>query len=151
MRFLADHMLGSLARWMRFLGFDCAYPEVLPDKDLIDMAKREERVILTRDKDLARVKDIKALYFESTDLDKQLVHIIDTFHLKIENPFSRCSVCNSKLIEVDKRDVEGKVPKKVFAWRNEFLKCEKCQKYYWQGTHFEEIKDKIEKLERKAP
>ena len=144
-------MLGSLARWLRFLGFDCAYPEVLPDKDLIDMAKKEERVVLTRDKDLAKIKDIKALYVESTDLDEQLIQILDTFDLKIENPLSRCSVCNSVLIDVSKRDVEGKVPEKVFAWRNEFFKCEKCQKYYWQGTHFKGIAEKIKMLERKAP
>lgn len=151
MKFLADHMLGSLARWMRFFGFDCAYPKVLPDKELVDMVKNEERIILTRDKDLAQSKDVEAFYIESTDLDKQIALVLENFNLKITDPFSRCSVCNSVLIKVKKSEVEGKVPEKVFAWQDEFLKCENCQKYYWQGTHFKGIMDKIDKLEGKTP
>jgi uncharacterized protein with PIN domain len=151
MRFLADHMLGSLARWMRFFGFDCSYPEVLPDKEMVDIAKNEGRIILTRDRDLANRKNVKTLYIESTDLEKQLIQVLKTFDLKITDPFTRCSVCNSVLIEVKKAEVEGKVPERVFVWQEEFLMCEHCQKYYWQGTHFRGIKDKLEKLEGKTP
>ncbi len=57
MKFLADNMLGSLARWLRFLGFDTAYPDVLTDKDLKELARQENRVLLTRDKELSKAKE----------------------------------------------------------------------------------------------
>lgn len=151
MRFLADHMLGSLAKWLRFFGFDTAYPKVLPDKELITLAKRENRIVLTRDKDLANVKSIDALFIESTDLEEQLLQVITTFNLKITNEFSRCSLCNSILIEVEKGQVKDKVPEKVYNWQNEYWKCPTCDKYYWQGTHFVGIREKLEKLKRKTP
>jgi len=151
MKFLADHMLGSLAKWLRFFGFDTAYPQVLPDKELITIAKREERIVLTRDKDLANVKGIEALYMESTDLEEQLIEVITRFNLKITNEFSRCSLCNSILINVEKGQVKGKVPEKVYDWQDEYWECPKCKKYYWQGTHFKGIKEKLEKLKRKTP
>ncbi|MEE9152304.1 MAG: Mut7-C RNAse domain-containing protein [Thermoplasmata archaeon] len=150
MKFLADHMHGSLTRWLRFFGFDTAYPQVLPDEKLIAIAKREGRILLTRDKDLARVKGIEALYIESTDLEEQLVQVIARFNLKITKAFSRCSICNSILTKVKKTHVKGKVPEKVYAWQDEFWKCEKCDKYYWQGTHFKGIKDKLDELKRKT-
>ena len=151
MKFLADHMLGSLAKWLRFFGFDTAYPKVLPDKELIALAKREERIVLTRDKDLANVKGIDALYIESTDLEEQLTEVIVRYNLKITKEFSRCSLCNSILIEVEKSQVKGKVPEKVYNWQDEYWECPKCKKYYWQGTHFKGIKEKLEKLKRKTP
>jgi len=132
MKFLADHMLGSLARWLRFFGFDTAYPDVLPDKDL------------------AKVKGLTVLYVDSTNLEEQLTQVIKKFNLKIKDSFSRCSVCNSILIQVDKAAMEGKVPEKVYQWQDKFWKCPKCRKYYWQGTHFQGIKRKLEELERKS-
>ncbi|UCE73658.1 MAG: Mut7-C RNAse domain-containing protein [Methanomassiliicoccales archaeon] len=150
MRFCADHMLGSLARWLRFLGFDTAYPEVLSDKELINLAESEKRVILTRDKELAKKRNIEALYIESTDLEEQLIQVIVGFNLKITDAFSRCSICNSILVPVKKALVKGKVPEKVYAWQNEYWECQKCQKYYWQGTHFQGIKAKLEELKGKT-
>ena len=150
MKFLADHMLGSLARWLRFLGFDTLYPNVLPDKELIAIAERENRIILTRDKDLAKAKGIETLYIKNTDLEEQLIQIITAFDLKITDAFSRCALCNFTLIKVEKAQVEGKVPDKVYEWQNEFWMCQKCNKYYWQGTHFKGIKTKIKALERKS-
>jgi uncharacterized protein with PIN domain len=151
MRFLADHMLGSLAHWLRFLGFDCAYPEVQPDKELRSIAQEEDRILLTRDKDLSRAKDTETLYIISTDLKKQLLQVLTTFDLKIEDAFSRCSLCNSLLSPIEKEKVRGTVPKRVFELQNEFWECKVCQKYYWHGTHYQGIKNKIHELEGKSP
>lgn len=139
-------MLGSLARWLRFFGFDCAYPKVLADRELVAFVRKEERILLTRDKELAQNKDIDSLYIENTDLDMQIAQVFERFQLKVTNPFSRCSICNSQLIEVKKAEVEGKVPEKVFSFQNEFWRCEKCKKYYWHGTHFKGIEKKIREL-----
>ncbi len=150
MKFLADHMLGSLARWLRFFGFDTIYPDVLSDSNLIDLGKREGRTILTRDKELAQIKDVETLYIESVDLEKQLTQVMEKFHLKIEDAFSRCSLCNSMLISVDKFEIKANIPENVFLWQDEFWMCEKCKKYYWQGTHYQKIKERLAKLEGKT-
>jgi hypothetical protein len=143
-------MLGSLARWLRFFGFDTVYPEVLPDKRLIAMAKQEGRTILTRDKELAATNEVDTLYIESVDLEKQLAQVLKKYDLKLDSAFSRCSLCNSILTPVNKSDVEGKVPEKVYFRQNEFWKCRECEKYYWQGTHYQGIKAKIMELKGKT-
>jgi uncharacterized protein with PIN domain len=150
MNFLADHMLGSLARWLRFFGFDTAYPEVQPDAKLIEIAQREGRTILTRDKELASTKEVDTLYIKSVDLEMQLVQVLEKYDLKIDCTFSRCSLCNSILSPVKKSEVKGKVPEKVFLMQNEFWKCQECKKYYWHGTHYKGIKAKIKELEGKT-
>jgi uncharacterized protein with PIN domain len=150
MKFLADHMLGSLARWLRFFGFDCAYPDALSDKELKEIAKKEERILLTRDKELSRAKDITTLYIESTDMEEQLVRVVLEFHLKPTDALSRCSLCNSILEKIEKSEVKGKVPENVFSLQNEFWKCNRCGKYYWKGTHYQGIKKTLEELERKS-
>jgi uncharacterized protein with PIN domain len=151
MKFLADHMLGSLARWLRFFGFDTVYPDVLDDKKLKECAKRENRFLLTRDKDLANARGIEVLYIKSIELEEQLVQVLSEYNLKIESALSRCSLCNNVLISVEKSEVSGKVPERVYEVHNEFLKCEKCSKFYWEGTHFQKIKKKIKELEGKTP
>lgn len=150
MKFLADNMLGSLARWLRFLGFDTTYPVLLSDKDLKELAKQENRVLLTRDKELSKAKDIAVAYIESIDLKEQLVQVITSYDLKIISAFSRCSLCNSKLDPVDKKAVEGKVPAKVFKLQDEYWECQKCKKFYWKGTHYQGIKKMLGELEGKT-
>lgn len=146
MNFLADHMLGKLARWLRFLGFDTVYPEVLPDDALIELAKREKRILLTRDKGLADTKEVQALYITSEDVNEQIVQVMQEFKLIPNDILSRCSLCNTLLIEVSKEDMEGKVPEKVYEMQERFWSCKGCGKYYWPGTHYENILKKLHML-----
>jgi uncharacterized protein with PIN domain len=150
MRFIADHMLGSLARWLRFLGFDTAYPDVLSDKELAQLAEKDDRILLTRDKELAGTKRVSALYIHSTDTEEQLNQVITTYDLEIENELSRCSLCNTILESVAKENVKEKVPERVFEIQNEFWECRQCKKYYWPGTHYKNIKNKLEELKGKT-
>jgi uncharacterized protein with PIN domain len=135
---------------LRFLGFDTDYPDALPDREMKVLAKKEDRILLTRDKELAGAKDITTLYIESTDLEEQLVQVVMEFNLKITDALSRCSLCNSILQTIEKSKVEGKVPENVYSIRNEFWECKQCSKYYWKGTHYEGIKRTLEELERKS-
>ena len=67
MKFLADSMLGKLARWLRMLGHDVTYNVELDDNVLLEVAKKENRVLLTRDLELyqrAIDKDLDAFYVE---------------------------------------------------------------------------------------
>jgi len=47
-RFLADDMVGKLARWLRIMGFNVASAGRVNDNDLVRRALREDRVLLTR-------------------------------------------------------------------------------------------------------
>jgi uncharacterized protein with PIN domain len=146
MFFLADKMLGKLARWLRFLGFDTSYPEVLSDKELIELAKRENRILLTRDKEVSETNKVQTLYIKSEDVEDQIQQILQDLNLKPKSVLSRCSLCNTPLEEVSKNSVEGKVPEKVFEVQDKFWFCNRCKKFYWPGTHYENILKKIEKF-----
>ena len=50
-RFIADAMLGRLARWLRTLGYDTAYDDRIADADLVRRSLTEGRHLLTRDRD----------------------------------------------------------------------------------------------------
>src|SRR3970040_1924936 len=109
MRFLCDHMLGTLAKWLRFLGYDTLYPGPLDDGELKALAERETRVLLTRDKQLSgRVSD--SLYVDSDDLDAQFAQVVRAFSLNSESAMSRCSVCNELIEWVPKERAKGRVP-----------------------------------------
>lgn len=146
MKFICDHMLGTLARWLRLLGFDVLYPGPIPDKEIEAIATEEGRTILTRDKELASTKKAQVLYIPTDDLETQLKFTFSELKLKITDPMSRCSLCNCPVEKVDKSRVEENVPKKVFERQEEFWYCPECKKYYWQGSHWERIKRTIEKI-----
>lgn len=146
--FLSDHMLGTLARWLRLLGFDTAYPEPPQDDDaLLDRMDTEGRILLTRDRDLADRGGSRALYVASDDLDVQVLSVLRAFNLSPADPLSRCSLCNAPLEEADKGSVEGEVPVGVFESQERFWRCRSCGQIYWQGSHWERIGRKISAYE----
>lgn len=145
MKFLADHMLGKLAKYLRFLGYDTYYPNGrMSDDEIIEIAERENRIILTRDKELARRSG--GFYLESENYEEQLQIVIKKFNLNADNMLSRCSICNESLISVDKEKVKKKVPEYVYEHTDEFYMCPKCGRVYWWGTHTERIERKIRKI-----
>jgi len=149
MRFLCDHMLGTLAKWLRFLGYDTAYPEALDDTGLKSLALREERVLLTRDRELSgRVPG--SAYVESDDPDEQLVQVARAFRLTAESALTRCSVCNVPIEAVAKEEVRDRVPPGVYDRQREFSRCHRCGRLYWQGSHFDHVLTKVRDVAAKA-
>jgi uncharacterized protein with PIN domain len=49
---------------------------------------------------------------------------------------------------VDPSEAEKHVPPKVFARQTRFWFCPSCQKYYWMGTHYEDMEKRIAVLLR---
>jgi uncharacterized protein with PIN domain len=143
-RFVADHMLGSLARWLRMMGYDTVYDKKLADEAIASMAKTEGRFILTRDRDLA--KDPSAFYVESDDLDLQLKAVCEKYGLKVNDDLIRCSVCNGDLTDLPKEEAKGQVPEGAFEGNDKFWKCGRCGKIYWKGTHWNGITDRFKRL-----
>jgi len=148
-------MLGSLAKWLRIFGFDTLYPDATMNDDLIlQIAHREKRLLISRDKDLLiRAKKTLApvLEIHTTNLTEQLQQVLKKMPVDEKKILSRCIVCNTLLQSVEKEGIKGKIPEKVFQTRNEFWICPVCSKYYWMGTHYENMREKINSLVQKEP
>ncbi len=145
MKLLCDHMLGSLARWLRFMGYDTAYPEPGPDRALIERARAEGRILLTRDKELAgRVPESVAI--RSDILEEQISEVAATLRLHLIDPLSRCSLCNERLVPVPVETVQGLVPEGVRSRHQEFWQCPSCRRVYWQGSHWDKMVERLNGL-----
>jgi uncharacterized protein len=139
-RFIADVMVGKLARWLRVLGFDVAYSNKYEDAEIIRIAEAENRVILTRDTGLAaRPGRAECLLIESGDYEEQIHQVRDKFGLTEFDVFSRCLECNTPLKSVDKEAVFEKVPPYVYLTQERFALCPSCDRVYWRGTHADDM------------
>jgi hypothetical protein len=147
-RFLADAMLGRLARWLRLLGFDTAYEAHLPDAEVVRRALEEERWILTRDRALPaewRVSGVRVL--ESEELREQLAEVVRAFRLAgLVRPFSRCGECNALLAPASGDQIEASVPPRVAAREREFRRCPGCGRVYWRGSHTARMKTVMDRI-----
>ncbi len=150
MKFVADAMLGKLARWLRMMGYDtlCAADMPVDDEDLLNIAIEESRVLLTRDRGLygrAKDLDIPAVYVEAKDIVDQLVQLVQDLGLELrESPDTHiCPSCNGRLVEVSKRDVVGRVPATVLDTHDRFWVCQSCGQIYWEGNHWKKIRETV--------
>ena len=147
-RFIADAMLGRLARWLRILGYDTVYEDDIGDAELVRRALDERRAILTRDRGLPeewRVSDVTVV--ESEDPLAQLREVAARLRLvKRARLFSRCSRCNTPLGEATTEEVRERVPPRVVRERSRFLSCRGCGRVYWEGSHFRHMRDTLEKV-----
>ena len=141
-------MLGRLARWLRFLGFDTLYYSDVSDSRLIRIAREQNRFVLTRDTRLVRIRAVKDyLLIKTNDSYNQILEVITTLNLREFNPFSICVECNGQLTRIsDKTEIMDLVPEFVYLNFNLFLKCSNCGKIYWEGTHPQKFKEKLSKI-----
>jgi uncharacterized protein len=143
--FIADAMLGRLARWLRFLGFDTAYFPGISDNGLIRIALEQDRTILTRDTRLVKIRGLKKyLLIASDEPFQQLLETISTFRLRRFQLLSRCVACNGNLQKIrEKAEAKDSVPEYVFLHYDLFRKCEECGKIYWEGTHPRKFREDV--------
>ena len=136
-RFIADVMLGRLAKWLRIAGFDVLYSNKYSDEELIRISNSEGRVLLSRDTRLLVRKAVRQFVFlESQELQKQLSQVFKTLHIEtLPSPLTRCLSCNEPLNETARESVRSAVPAYVFETQNYFKSCPKCGKVFWAGTH----------------
>jgi uncharacterized protein len=148
-RFIADAMLGSLARKLRIFGFDTLYFEEGSDDALMAIAKREKRVILTADKTLfgrAQRIGFPAYLVEGATDRARLLSVqrqagpVMAFRVG-KGQVSRCAVCNGELEAIDKCEAaEEMVPGKVLARHRLFYRCTSCSRLYWHGGHWGRVR-----------
>lgn len=142
MKFIADVMLGKLAKRMRLLGFDVIYDRALDDNDVIRISIEQTRMILTRDAALAaRPLAVNSMIIRDDKADQQVEQVISAFpSLMPPAPLTRCSECNEPLQPVSRPDARNLVPPFVYAKSRDFLQCPGCGRTYWQGTHVKRMR-----------
>ncbi len=134
-------MLGRLARRLRLLGFDVAYNRTLDDNEIIRYSLEEHRVILTRDRALAKRPLASAhLLIKSEDVDRQVDEVVARCAPYGPRPLSRCSQCNSPLRKIARQEAENLVPRYVLEHSEGFLQCGSCRRVYWKGSHVRKMK-----------
>ncbi|MEW6365553.1 MAG: Mut7-C RNAse domain-containing protein [Acidobacteriota bacterium] len=143
MKFLADSMLGRLARWLRFAGIDCAYQPNRRDEPFLSRARAEGRFILTLDRDLAAKAGSLGLLLRASNYLEQLREVFKKFHLSACQALTRCANCNAPLARVAREDVFARVPARVYETAPAFYLCTGCSRVYWPGTHAASIEERI--------
>ncbi|MCK9580433.1 MAG: Mut7-C RNAse domain-containing protein [Methanoregula sp.] len=148
-RFIADRMLGTLTRYLRFMGYDTTSANSLaegkPNEDtiLLDMAGQECRILLTRDAELARRGKERAVLVASDDVMEQVQQLIDRGLIERRLTLSRCSLCNTPLREANTCEI-GEADYAPKDWRDlSFFWCERCCKLYWNGSHGKQLEERI--------
>ena len=147
-RFLCDAMLGTLARWLRFFGFDTLYPAPgEPDHTLRDRARDEGRWLLTADRELAS-EGPRSMLVRSDDLDDQLAEVFARLGLRPQPDLehARCGECNGRLDEVSRDEVTAVVPPHVLATASRLTRCSGCGRVYWPGSHGRRIRERMEQV-----
>ncbi|GEO02847.1 hypothetical protein AAE02nite_05110 [Adhaeribacter aerolatus] len=141
--FVLDVHLGKLARSLRLLGFNTCYQNNYTDKEIAEIAARDNRRVLTRDVGLLKQKKINWGYWlRSQHTQEQLTEVLAYFNLKRQlAPFTRCLECNGELTTVTKESVWELLPPKTRLFFNQFYQCPNCRRVYWQGSHFERMQE----------
>ena len=146
MKFVADCMLGRLAKWLKIMGFDVLFYPRAEDAFLLEIARKENRVLLTRDTGLIE-KDKKLrnrLFVVSENWEAQIAQVLDEYGLWEDiRPNSRCLACNQDLKPLEKSRARNLVPPHILDNAESFSLCPDCGRVFWPGSHLGDMEEKI--------
>lgn len=145
--FACDAMLKGLARWLRASGYDAWWEYGVDDGDLVRFAGEEKRILLTQDsgimkRSLIRSGAIGSLFIpRDLTVEDQVRLVFDEFGLRRAPP--RCMKCGGRLAAVTKESVKDEAPPRTYRWLDEFFRCARCGRLFWEGTHWSRIARRI--------
>ena len=147
-RFAADRTLGTLAKWLRILGFDTICELEISTKLFFDSLEGT-RILLTRTKKIQeKFNTHRTVFIKSNFLDEQLKQVVNEIGINQAEirPFLRCIQCNLPIVEISKDDAYGLVPDYIWETQEIFNKCSQCERIYWRGSHAERSMERINQL-----
>jgi len=143
-RFIADAHLGALARRLRLLGFDTLYDNHFVDAEIERLALAQQRIVLTRDRQLLKRRSIThGCFVRALQPQQQLREVFDRLDLaRAARPFTLCLSCNAMLRPVPKERVAAAVPAGVLERYSRFSACEGCSRVFWEGSHWRRMRER---------
>lgn len=145
-RFVADAMLGRLARWLRVLGFDTVDDPRLDDPELLRLARAEDRVLLSRDRRLiADTGEVRSLLIRSQRPLEQLREVAAVYEVLERELFTRCIVCNVALTETPEK-LMRQMPVSALELAGPFRHCPRCLRNYWPGSHTRRMREALRRV-----
>ena len=150
-RFIVDHNVAKLARWLRMMGYDTLVFVGPDDTDMVRIALREDRILVTRDTGVMKRRVITsgrlpALLVAGDDPEAQIRQVITRYSLGSTGAFTRCIECNVPLEERALEAVLERVPPNVAQTQTRYVECPLCRRIYWKGTHWQAMKDTLERF-----
>jgi uncharacterized protein with PIN domain len=139
-------MLGSLARKLRAFGFDVTYYRDGNDSELLALAAREGRTLLTADLELSRLasaRGIPSIPIRGKTDSARLVSLragAEASRISLAGGPPRCSVCNGQLEVLSRSEAVGMVPLTVVKRHRRFYRCVDCGRFYWKGGHWKKLR-----------
>ena len=152
---MVDINVGRLAKWRRAMGYDTIFPKENGDNELVRIALRENRVLVTKDSGIAlrrvvRLGQMSVAIIEKDDLRSQLKQLIQGLELDLSGGFSLCVCCNEPLHSIDKQDVADLLPPYVLLTQPKFCECLECRQVYWLGIHWTNMKTELFQVPQEA-
>jgi uncharacterized protein with PIN domain len=140
-RIIADAQLGGLARMLRLLGFDTLHDQAWSDHDIVEFARQQSRIILTRDRELLKMRAVThGCYVHALEPMAQAREILERLQLAASvRPFTLCLCCNLAVTPIEKEKVIDKVPPTVARLHQEYYVCGGCGRVYWKGSHWQRM------------
>ena len=151
MRFLCDEMLARLARLLRAAGHDTALAAAgTPDQQLIDQAKAEDRLLVTRDRELASRVGVRGLLLRTERIDDEALELAGLITVDwLTAPFTRCALDNTRLQAATEEDL-ARIPATARALPGPFNRCPACGRLYWPGSHVKRMAARLAWLQEQA-
>lgn len=137
------------------LGYDTLFINGLDDDELIRIALKEDRVLLTKDsgimlRRIVTTGKLKAILIREDDVREQLRQVVEALNLGLNSdPFSLCLECNAPLVPRKKEEVRDLVPPYTYQTHDHYMQCPNCQRIFWQGTHWQKMTQEIQELSGK--
>ena len=153
MKFLCDQMLARLGKWLRAAGYDARIiDEPLRDRQVLEIALAENRLLITRDRHFLHMKGAAPLlhYLKSNDLIACMEELMQQIAIDwLHAPFSRCLTCNTPL-EIALNDSTEKIPQKIRQQKDTFWLCPQCKQFFWEGTHTARMRSQLKRWQEMA-
>jgi uncharacterized protein with PIN domain len=153
-KLILDEMLGRLVKWLRIFGIDANYSKGISDEEHLELAKAGNRTLITKDEALSqRCKKlgISCYFLESEKLEEQLAELKTNLDLEFTFPNkTRCPACNNPLKIVSSLEVADLVHENVQKRFDKFWICSKCNKAYWEGSHWKNLSRIFEEANKLA-
>lgn len=145
--FLADAHLGGLARMLRMLGFDTLYDNAVHDLEIVETARRERRIVLTRDRELLKCREVlRGCFVHALKAEAQIKEVATRYALVPRmQPFTLCLHCNFRLRDIEMSIAKERVPDEILKRYRHFATCPGCERIYWEGSHWERMRKLLAK------